>query len=381
MQKKYICKTKNVYNSLRDFNHYLKYELLKSIKDYAMKVVYCGIGQEYKSIEEARRAPENKKTTLWQRVYIYESETEIQILARCRGSKAETRSYLQVFSLNGENITKITGLQAFTQVNRAYKIPDYRKELPNLINEKGSFGMSAAPIIDYNPDYNCKKLTNVYEYDINSAYASSIIDKIPDTSKIIGSNRVVKKNEIGFRYDRSCSMVNKGGFADIIFSLIDTPKSLKNWLFKMYEGKKNNTGAEKVKYKAYLNYWVGYTQRVNPFLRSYIVNKCNERISVLIDDDTIMWNTDAIYTTKRRPELEIGNELGQFKEIFIKKLYINGNNYQINNEIPSYRGIPKAWFKSFEKEHGRKYDMSIDGIPPRINKYYFDKESFRIKEN
>lgn len=120
-----------------------------------------------------------------------------------------------------------------------------------------------------------------------------------------------------------------------------------------------------------LNLPIGYCQRYNPFLRSYVVNSCNEVIKRLIDDDTLFWNTDAIFSRKRRPELELGTEIGQFKEIHCDTLSYVGNVYQINNEDPTYRGISKSWFKAFEKKNGRKYDLlkDYDVSIERINYY------------
>jgi hypothetical protein len=117
-----------------------------------------------------------------------------------------------------------------------------------------------------------------------------------------------------------------------------------------------------------LNLPIGYCQRYNPFLRSYVVNKCNNKIKAIIDHNTLFWNTDAIFSRVRRPELELGTEIGQFKEIHCNTLTYVGNVYQINNEDPTYRGISKSWFKAFEKEHGRKYNLLLD----------YDKQISRI---
>lgn len=171
--------------------------------------------------------------------------------------------------------------------------------------------------------------------------------------------------------------------ADIKFKLIDTPKKLKDFLIRWYNRKKNSTGNEKLEAKAMLNLPIGYCQRYNPFLRSYVVNTCNKVIKDIIDENTLFWNTDAIFSKVRRPELEIGNEIGQFKEIKCDKLVYVGNVYQINDEDPTYRGISKTWFKSFEKEYGRKYDLlkDYDKTISRINYYDLNWETLKLEVN
>jgi hypothetical protein len=117
-------------------------------------------------------------------------------------------------------------------------------------------------------------------------------------------------------------------------------------------------------------------------LRSYVVSKCNAYIKSLIDDETLFWNTDAIFTLKRRPELVLGTEIGEFKEIKCNKLIYVGNIYQINDEDPTYRGISKAWFKAFEKDTGRRYDLLKDYNKTinRINLYELNWETLKVEE-
>jgi hypothetical protein len=192
-----------------------------------------------------------------------------------------------------------------------------------------------------------------------------------------------KKDEIGFILDDELSIVKPGYMADVKFRLIDTPKKLKDFLIKWYDIKKNSKGNKKLEAKAMLNLPIGYCQRYNPFLRSYVVNSCNEVIKQLIDDDTLFWNTDAIFSLKRRPELELGAEIGQFKEIHCDTLSYIGNIYQINSEDPTYRGISKSWFKAFEKENGRKYDLlkDYDKSIDRINYYNLNWEELKLEVN
>ena len=150
---------------------------------------------------------------------------------------------------------------------------------------------------------------------------------------------------------------------------------------KWYNKKKNSTGVEKETAKAMLNLPIGYTQRYNPFLRSYIVHRCNFQIFDLIDKDSLFWNTDAIFSRRRRTDLKIGDNIGEFKEIHYKVVRYIGNVYQLDKEIPVYRGIPKAWFRAFERENGRPFDLLLDDIPKPMNLYEWDWDKLELRRN
>jgi hypothetical protein len=177
-----------------------------------------------------------------------------------------------------------------------------------------------------------------------------------------------------------------GSEYDVVFDLIDTPKGVKDYYIKWYNIKKNpKNEEEKIKAKAYLNLPIGYSQRYNPFLRAYVVNSCNRIINKLIQtigkNNCLIWNTDAIITSKEIDSyIDIGDEIGQFKKIPCQTFRYIGNNYQIDDSIPKYRGIPKEWFKSFEKIEGRKFNMLLDEVPARCNKYIWDWSTFTLKE-
>ena len=79
-------------------------------------------------------------------------------------------------------------------------------------------------------------------------------------------------------------------------------------------------------------------------------------------------------------ELKLGENIGEWKKIEGKRLRYKGNNYQIDDDIPVYRGIPKAWFEAFEKREGRKFNILLDKPPERCNKYEFDFTTLTLKE-
>jgi len=285
-----------------------------------------------------------------------------------------------ICNLNDEIEPKIKGLQVFNEFQRwAYKAPkasEYNwQQLDEFLSkETGKYGCSASPIIKYNEKYEMQELYNIYEYDLNSAYSSILLTEIPDLNKPI-FNAIVKKNQVGFLLNDELTLVDLPGFkADIVFDLIKLPASSQQYILRQYNNKHlAKTEYEKALYKLAMNAAIGYYQRFNPFLRSYIVNKCNAKIEDIIDDDTILCNTDAIFSLKRRPELELGTDIGQFKEIKIDRFIYRGNNYQVNFDTPVYRGIPKHWFKA-------GFNLLTDEVPKRNNKYKFNFKELKLWE-
>ena len=379
-----ILKRKQIIKSAEEIN-----KMLSLIDYYGLTPIKIGRGQKYKSLESWKIGNNISKISLSQHMIIELKDTKLEITTRYYEYGVPTT---YIFDLNNEDIFVRSGLDYFKEFSRAYKVPKADKYNIERLNrykntENNKYVCSASPILDYNRKYEKQLLENCYEYDLNSAYANTLLRKIPDLENPViakwPDQIKVNKNEVGFILDDTLSIVNSGYMADIKFKLIDTPKKLKDFLIRWYNRKKNSTGNEKLEAKAMLNLPIGYCQRYNPFLRSYVVNSCNKVIKDLIDENTLFWNTDAIFSKVRRPELEIGNEIGQFKEIKCNKLVYVGNVYQINDEDPTYRGISKTWFKSFEKEYGRKYDLlkDYDKTISRINYYDLNWETLKLEVN
>ena len=379
-----ILKRKQIIKSAEKIN-----KMLSLIDYYGLTPIKIGRGQKYKSLESWKIGNNISKISLSQHMIIELKDTKLEITTRYYEYGVPTT---YIFDLNNEDIFVRSGLDYFKEFSRAYKVPKADKYNIERLNkykntENNKYVCSASPILDYNRKYEKQLLENCYEYDLNSAYANTLLRKIPDLENPViakwPDQIKVNKNEVGFILDDTLSLVNSGYMADIKFKLIDTPKKLKDFLIRWYNRKKNSTGNEKLEAKAMLNLPIGYCQRYNPFLRSYVVNSCNKVIKELIDENTLFWNTDAIFSKVRRPELEIGNEIGQFKEIKCDKLVYVGNVYQINDEDPIYRGISKTWFKSFEKEYGRKYDLlkDYDKTISRINYYDLNWETLKLEVN
>lgn len=307
--------------------------------------------------------------------------TKLEITTKYLEGKVTT----YIFDLNEEKIGQASGQKCFSVFQKAYKIPKIEdKELIDewLDPETGKFSCSASPIIGYNPLFEKQELVDCYEYDINSAYSSVMMERIPDLYHPDKTYRKVKSGEVGFILNERLTIVETGGYAEIIFPLIDTPESLKKYLFRWYNQKANSKkgSQEKKDAKDMLNLPIGYCQRWNPFFRAFIVNRCNRVIKDLLDEDSVLWNTDAIISLRRREDLEIGEGLGQFKETKIDVLRYIGNVYQLNDENPVYRGIPKNWFRNFREANGRPFNLLTDGTPQEMNKYEFDLKTLKLEE-
>ena len=240
---------------------------------------------------------------------------------------------------------------------------------------------SASPILGYNPKYSGKRV-EAWGYDINSAYASVILDdEWIDTSKKPEA-KMIEEGEVGF--DLNCN-IKREGYSIWVFKKCPVPDSVKRYFRKHYQAKKiagnmykatkhKSYLLEKQKEKDMLNFPIGCLQNKNPWIRAWIVGKTNERIESLIDEDTLFWNTDSIVSKRRRYDIEenLGDELGQWKLEHSGVVAYIGNNYQWNTDIPTYRGVPKSWFPV-------GYDLLIHGAPPCGNVLEWDEDTWELR--
>ena len=283
-----------------------------------------------------------------------------------------------IFDKSGEYNIAVNPLEIQIEAGKYYKpYEEIDKEDTIFHFWSGKVVESARPLVSYN-----KKFDNtehyVYCYDLNSAYANVLKDKIIDTYNWRSYDEV-GDDEIGFNFDNNLTLVHKGeGLAFRVYKLIDSP--FKEYINKYYTMKKNapSGSREKKVAKAYLNYCVGLWQNHNPFLRAYVVNTCNEYIYKYIEkykDIVCMWNTDAIYTTEPIEELEIGTEIGQWKLEYEGMFRQKQTSYQkVDKEEVTYRGVSKCLFK-------KGFNLLTDKLPPHNFKYFFNSKSCRFEEN
>ena len=358
-------------------------KIISLIDKYGLNVVKIGTNCEFKSIKAYEL---RNKLSLSKDIIIQLKDTKIEFTTKYLEGKPTT----YIFSLNDELVSSRDGLMCYKEFCRYHKITDV-KEYENLYNfikenwynyENGKYVCSASPLIGYNEKYEGQELKDCYEYDLNSAYASVLLNKVPDLTKPQWGEIKVKKGYVGFLLNSRCDLVEPGYYADVVFPLIDSPEKLKEYCKKYYSIKKTTTGNDKKLAKDMLNFPIGYCQRTNFFFRSYVVNTCNKVIQKLLKengDDILLWNTDAVFS--RKPlNLNIGDEIGQWKVCTCDTIKYKGNNYQINDELPTYRGVAKAWFKRFELENNRPFDILRDTLPTNeCNLYEWDWNKLELR--
>ena len=363
-------------------------DILKRIQQFGLLIVKIGYGQPIKSIDEFMIKHNLTHPTFSKYAYLNLKDTKLEL--SCRYIDKSNCTF--ICDLNNNDISEVVGQRCYMEQQKYYKIPKATSYDYSLLNkwydtEHNKYLCTAKPILGYNKSYQNIELLDVYEYDINSAYSSQLLNKIPDLYNPIKVFRgspesIVKEGQVGFIIDNDCTMVPVGYYADIIFNLIETPQSLKDYHIKWYDIKKNTDSNTKQDAKDHLNYPIGYAQRTNPFFRAYVIGMCNKFIKSYMNKDTLLWNTDAIFSRTKRTDLPIGDNIGEFKEIHIKRLVYKGNTYQIDLDVPKYRGICKEWFKEFERKNGRPYDLLIDyNISiERANKYDINWDTLTLEE-
>lgn len=277
----------------------------------------------------------------------------------------------------------ITGLDAFIELSKdfkretGYNIPRFPKEEIDKIG-------SATPLLGFKNTKN--ERVQAWSYDQNSSYAWAACQPMPDTRKCVGQWVEVQEGQVGFTLEAerrvpgwtiagglSLEIVKPGMIAEWVFDTMPSPfaKFMNRW----YDRKKNAKNPDdKAKAKQMIVYAVGYLQKVNPFLRAAIVGYANDLILSLLDKNSIYCNTDCIVSTVKRDDLAIGLELGEFKVEDSGMFGRSGFNYQWDLDLPTYRGIPKSWFKD-------GWDIMKDPVPQDRNLYYLNTVKMKLEEN
>lgn len=342
------------------------------------KLVVCETVEEMNEhlafVNQFRRCYEgdyDKKCRL-STINAFYSDKLVRFLLTYKVGKKKAATY--VFSKSGGEITNQEyALEAWTNLNQYYKVP----ELDMAI--WGS--MSASPYRFTDKRYSGKRV-KAWSYDVNSAYAAAMLMDMPDTSKECRQG-YVEEGEIGFKLlpkfnddgDMCVAITEKGKYSNYIYPLMPSP--FKKFVEKWYKIKKETKDKkEKEKAKAMLVCAVGFLQRRNPALRAAIITYANNFIRDRMDENTIYVNTDCIVSLVPRDDLEIGEEVGQFKlEREGEDFACNGDVHQWNLEKPAYPGIPKEWFLRFPE-----WDLLKDPPPPNQNIYQFNPITFQLEK-
>lgn len=236
-------------------------------------------------------------------------------------------------------------------------------------------------LIGFNPKYRFRHIDNTYYYDRNSAFTYSLMNcELPDMTKRVWMGedpvkdvRTCESDEIGYWWNTSslCYMAsNKVG--NIIFKKLprssEIVKELNHWGDYYYtkKAKYPNGTRQHKQAKDTLNITIGYMQRKNPFYRISAITYCNLLMMKAIRDckgKAIYWNTDGIVTEGAIDCFPLSSKLGDFKIERQGGFYMDGITYQMEGEDPVQRGIPKGWYREFERRNGRKFDLEKDALP------------------
>lgn len=281
----------------------------------------------------------NDKLRFFELTYKYAGDVTTYIFDKATGSL--------------ENHQQITGLQAFTMLNRYTHVN-------RVITKADEAPFSAVPLLWFNPKLEGKRVDAIC-YDINSAYSYAMIQAMPDTS-IPPKQKYIEPGEIGFDVNGNRQT---SGYSLFVFNLMESPfKKYVEHFFKKKNTAKNLSAKRKA--KEYLNFCVGFLQHRDPYTRAQIVGLANDRILSLMDENTIYCNTDSIVSLTERPDLELGTDIGQWKIEHKGKFAFKGYNYQWNFDPPSVRGKSKTDFKE-------GWDLLKDGMPDNGNLYKFNR--------
>ena len=289
-------------------------------------------------------------------------------------SSHKTRTYV-CDKTEGEVNHIVNGMESFRILSRYFKVPKVSTKETALFSPSG--------ILYWNKKYN-ETRNMAYGYDMNSAFSWGMLQDMPSKTENGPSafNRTLQEDEIGFLpTGELCT--NVGELAFYIFKKEESPfkKFVQNW----YSRKKNaKTREDKLKAKDILVMSVGYLQRVNFWYRAAIIGYCNNFIRKIIKkypNDILLSNTDSIVSKSRIPELEdnLGKEIGQWKFEHNDWFAYKRMNYQWGVGTPTYRGIPKGWFKQFKKINGRDWDILKDTLPVGLNVYKFNEKNVMLE--
>lgn len=224
----------------------------------------------------------------------------------------------------------------------------------------------------YSKDHCYEWLEDVHAYDMNSCYPTYFKYPMP-YGYIVGENRVVQANEIGFdiiiniKHKKVLKTKFEGEQADIIFKTKKF-KCLEEYADQMFCLKKHykQIGDESNynNIKVALNALHGNLKYHNVYMAAAIIGYAFKEIHKYVRPNTIMMHCDEIHYIGNMDSLfDLGDEMGQFH-----KNKHNGQSFYYKSESD------KQWsdgtiIKKGEKKARRGKDRT----------YYFNTESRRME--
>lgn len=337
-------------------------------------------------------------------VFIWETRCLLHVLV-----KWGTATKHWVFDLDGKYRSGLAGADA-TQLflahnrgkadeERPQKCKDFKIRIKNEFGERDLVG-TALPLLWFNPNWKGRR-EGCYSYDKNKAYLSKLVQPMPDL-RTVRKNDLVGEGEIGFTSIamdpgkisriRSGLILEKkavGEYAEWVFKTMPSPYAKgARWAINALAHEEDPDVRRRI--KDMVNMFVGELENTNPFARATVVEGLNEEMLPILDKyrDRIAYiNTDGLGVQGRIPELDrlIGSEVGDFKlEHEDAVLYLDGSDYQYNEEMPIIRGMAKVYIERYKRITGKNFRLGIDDLPEEYRtmpSYRLDWKTKQVKEN
>ena len=229
---------------------------------------------------------------------------------------------------------------------------NFKKLFPNIDIPKERYTCEGG-LFWFNENTQEREWEDVWVYDKNSAYLSILKDGYyPDVEAGDLGMGVVTADQIGFEVmGKNVVLLEEGDIAEVRF-----PKAYSSKLAKFANDTYAKLGllkgdpekkSEATMLKSAIVTAIGILRNHNIWFYAYIVHSCRYLMEDLIDDNTLICNTDSIISVGPRNDLEIGKKLGQFKVEYERiKCYHKRTNYKLydGEELYkiSYKGKVKA---------------------------------------
>ena len=237
-----------------------------------------------------------------------------------------------------------------------------------------------------NPNTQMIEYDNVYVYDKNSAYLSILKNGFyPDVDSGDLGCGYVKEDEIGFNVFGDMVILTKDKeWADVKFKRkksIGLIKFANSGYSKLGLYKANGERERAAELKQAIVACIGIIRNHNIWFYAYIINTCRYEMESLINENTLICNTDSIMSIGERKDLSIGKKLGQFKIEYEQVNFIHrGTNYKIYDKDNlyklSYRGYNKAsQNESLFEQKVSVYEPDFTFIQNNIGDAIYEKDN------
>lgn len=291
----------------------------------------------WKSLK-GRHCKYERPETLGMDVFIYkDGQSNIHLVykdveekIRKKDNRLTIKKVVRHYAFDAYNPNR-EGKDAFTKVG--LKAMKRAKEYCKRYNEDITFkdNKKFVDYMDKNKDIVCSMyhytnrhiatdtwLKHCYGYDMNSCFPYFLSKPLP-YGDIVRQDDIVLDGEVGFNPDltyenkESLIIAMPGARAKYIFKT-KVYQGLTEFANDYYAMKQNAKGSEEYdKIKQELNALVGVMKYTNIFLRAAVLEQARLFMSSLKDCNTIIQTVDSIVSLVPRPDLDLGDKMGQFK--------------------------------------------------------------------